>query len=85
MKAKEAIKKLLEESDWNQARLSNALGFASPQAFENRRKARSPKTDFLVAVLNKLNYQLVIVPDGSKLPKGAIVLDDELEFQTRGE
>jgi hypothetical protein len=83
MKAKDAIKKLIEESDWNQARLSNALGFSSPQAFDNRRKARSPKTDFLVAILGKLNYQLVIVPDGSKLPKGAIVIDDDLEFQSR--
>lgn len=83
MKAKDAIQQLIKMSDWTQARLASALGFASPQAFDNRRRAKSPRTDFLVAILGKLGYQLVIVPDGSKLPKGSIVIDDELEFQEK--
>ena len=83
MKAKEAIEELIAKSDWKKARLSNALGFETPQAFARRMLGKSPKVDFLVAILGKLNYQLVIVPDGSKLPKGAIVLDDQLEFQSR--
>lgn len=84
MKAKEAIEELISKSDWKKARLSNALGFETPQAFGRRMLGKSPKTDFLVAILGKLGYQLVIVPDGSKLPKGSIVIDDELEFQNHG-
>lgn len=84
MKAKEAIEELIAKSEWKKARLSYALGFETPQAFGRRLLSKSPRTDFLVAILKKLNYQLVIVPDGSKLPKGSIVLDDPLEFQSKG-
>ncbi|WP_161959568.1 hypothetical protein [Adlercreutzia equolifaciens] len=35
----------------------------------------APKTDFVAKVLDALGYRLVVVPKGSNLPQGSIVID----------
>lgn len=78
------LKELIKESNWNQTRLSKAFGYPSLQTFARRLLDSSvPKIDFVAAVLNKIGYDLVIVPSHSNLPAGSIVIESDFQYEEK--
>lgn len=79
MKASDALRKLIEDAPgWSQNKMAKAIGIGV-QAMSDRMRAKDQKTGFVAEVLDKLGYQLVIVPPQSTLPQGSIVIDPDLK------
>ena len=83
MNVNDLLKRLIEEKGLTRAEVGRRLGMSSGQAFDSRLKLTSvPKVDFVAAVLEQLDYRLVIVPAGTqRLPNGSIVIDNDFEFR----
>lgn len=77
MKSVEIARSLIEQSPvWSQNKLASKLGL-SPQAMSNRMQAVDLKASFLAEIVESLGYELVVVPQESKLPKGSIRVSNE--------
>ena len=78
MTIRDALKKLFNESPtWSQNKVGARLGLTN-QAMSNRMvQSRRIAVDFVVACLEVMGYQLVIVPPEAKLPRGSIVIERE--------
>lgn len=81
MTIREILRSAIDESTtWSQNRLAVDIGLSGP-AMSNRLKAdgRDVKVGFVVAVLDRLGYDLVVVRKGSRLPNGSVVVTAEEE------
>ena len=75
---------MVKESPWTQARLATSMGFNSAQALRKRLDPEvSPQVDFAAALLQRLGYDLAVVPAGAKLPEGSVLLPGDFEPGTR--
>lgn len=70
-----AVKQVIKDTGFSMQRIANVMGITqqSVSSFVNR--SRSMKVDNAVKVLDAMAYDLVIVPRGSRLPKGSIVVE----------
>lgn len=66
MKANDAISKILSDRDKSKRSLADDLGI-SPQALDNRLKARSMKVETLVDTVTPLGYRVELVSDDDKI------------------
>lgn len=80
MNMQEAIGMLIEQSSWTKARLARHFGVTNAAIAD---RLRPKKTDLKVStaqqMLDPLGYDIVVVPKGSRLPSGAILIDDAQE------
>lgn len=75
MQAIEAVRSMVEGSTvLSQNKVAAALGM-SPQSMSQRLYAKDVKAGFVADVADVLGYQLVLVPKGTRLPGGSIVID----------
>jgi hypothetical protein len=73
-----------ERYKFPKTRIKNALEFPSTAVLDRRLLSESvPKVDFVAAVLNVLGYDLAIVPQGSTLPAGSIVVDSDFKYEKK--
>ena len=79
MKPKEALNKLVDESDFKKADIARALGI-SPQSLDIRlSKGENPQIKTLNEILSVIGYQLAITRKGAKLPSHSIVIENPEE------
>lgn len=73
MRTVEILRELIERSpNWTQNKIANKLGVSSQNMSNKMNTKGAPKADFVAKVLSVLGYRLVVIPDGTKLPAGAI-------------
>lgn len=75
MKVIEALRKLMDESEMSHYAISKRLGVTSV-TITRMWKQDSVGADRLVRICDIIGWDVVLVPKGSKLPKGAIVLEE---------
>ena len=75
MTINEIIKAIIEKSpSWSQNKLGAALGI-SQASMSNRMNVRKMGVPFAVEALGLLGYDLVVVPKGSNLPRGSVIVE----------
>lgn len=85
MRTVELLRDLIGKSpNWTQNKVANEIGVTS-QNMSNRMNLKgAPKTDFVAKVLDVLGYRLVVVPKGTNLPQGSLVISPESEDGAEG-
>lgn len=74
MDVKHALNDVIDRSPWTKTFLAEQFE-VSNQVFNDRiNRNKNPKIDFVLEVLDKLGYDLIIVPKSSRKPDNAIVL-----------
>lgn len=76
MEAIELVRKLIGESHLSQNKIASLLDL-SPQVMSQRMQAKDLKASFLAKVLGQLGYRLAVIPAGSNLPPGSLMIGDE--------
>ena len=71
----EALRKLLDESPLTQNDLARALG-VKPPSLATAWKQKSMSVDKAASIASVLGYDIALVPKNSKLPKGAVLLEE---------
>lgn len=78
MKAREVIKKLMEENNVSNADIAHSMNMSLAASWDLVANPRNPfdmSTKKLCPLLNVLGYKLVAMPREDKLPKGGIPID----------
>lgn len=77
MKTREAIDKAVNDSPWSKRRIAGKMGITAQQLNDRLHRNSSPKVNVIASLLAVAGYKLVIVPEGSHLPDGSIVIDPD--------
>ena len=75
MDAKSAMRHIVKNSGKAKAAISRELGKSDNYINAMHVMQRSPGSDVLAAIAQACGYTLALVPHGSALPSGSIVLD----------
>jgi len=74
MKANQAVREIMKAKDIGTNALAKLLGKA-PRLVSDRLSQETITTAKLAEMLNKLDYQIVLVPKGSDLPSGSLQIE----------
>lgn len=75
MDAKQALRSLVDNSGKSQRAISRELGKTDNYVSALFSMGRAPGSDLMAAIAQACGYTLALVPHGSTLPDGSIVLD----------
>lgn len=78
MRIQEAIRHLMQEQHVTLEAMGERMGGITKPAVHgalNGKKQRSMSVDRAVCFLDKLGYEMVVVPKGSRLPNGSITVE----------
>lgn len=76
VKAKTAIKKIIKQTNWTQARLAAAVGLKDQRVLANRLTQENISINIAQEMLNKMGYEIVFQPvSGGRRKEGSFVID----------
>ena len=75
LNAKQAFRTIADASGLSRRALSAALGKTDNYISALLSQGRAPGSDLMAAIAQACGYTLALIPHGSTLPRGSIVLD----------